>query len=192
MNQRKIALISVAILILAIAGYYAWLRFERPAQVAQVQQAAQPATLGKAQQTGPAPEFEAATTAGHFDLAEVKKPVFLEVFATWCPHCQRETAVLNKLYAAYGKKVAFVAVSGSDSAMDGDSPASAADVLKFATIFNVKYPIAYDGRLAVADLYLQGGYPTIAVIDAKKTVSYINSGELPYDTLAAEIQKVLK
>ena len=37
-----------------------------------------------------APQFEVATTAGYFDLSKTRKPVFLEIFATWCPHCQRE------------------------------------------------------------------------------------------------------
>lgn len=192
MNQRKIAAITVVVLILAVAGYYLWLRTSQPAQMTQTQNASQSVVLGKAQQGGPAPEFQAATTAGPFDLDKQTKPVFLEVFATWCPHCQRETAVLNRLYATYGKRVAFVAVSGSDTGMDGQSPATAPDVLNFATRFSVQYPIAFDGRLAVANLYLQGGYPTIAIIDRKKIVSYISSGEVSYDTLAAEIQKVLK
>ena len=36
-----------------------------------------------------------SSNAGPFDLASVSTPVLLEVFATWCPHCQREVPVVN-------------------------------------------------------------------------------------------------
>ncbi|MDQ2908256.1 MAG: redoxin domain-containing protein [Candidatus Eremiobacteraeota bacterium] len=49
-----------------------------------------------------APEFTVSTTQGPFDLAQARgEPTLLEVFATWCPHCQRETTVLNGLYGAF-------------------------------------------------------------------------------------------
>ena len=60
-----------------------------------------------------APLFSAATTQGAFSLGATHRPVFLEIFATWCPHCQRETVVLNQLYEKYEKRVDFVAVTGS-------------------------------------------------------------------------------
>ena len=51
---------------------------------------------------------------GPFNLPKADhKPVLLEVFATWCPHCQHEVSVLNPLFHQYGDKVHFVAVSGS-------------------------------------------------------------------------------
>ena len=55
-----------------------------------------------------APEFTAQTNAGTFDLAGVSTPVLLEVFATWCPHCQHEAAVLNHVAAKYAGKLAIV------------------------------------------------------------------------------------
>jgi thiol-disulfide isomerase/thioredoxin len=67
-----------------------------------VQTASQSPIVGKAQIGHSAPTFEVSTTGGFFDLATVDKPVFLEVFATWCPHCQRETSVLNDLFDHYG------------------------------------------------------------------------------------------
>src|SRR5262249_12666898 len=122
----------------------------------------------------------------------VTKPVFLEVFATWCPHCQRETAVINRLYQKFHGQVAFVAVSGSDTGMDGTSPASQLDVLNFQNQFHVQYPLAYDGALTVANLYLQGGFPTIAVIGKDKKITYLTSGETTYNDLASQLQKVAK
>lgn len=196
MKQRTLAVTSIGILVLIVAGAIAWY-FTHPSR--QLQNASQSPIVGKAQVGQPAPEFQASTTAGFFDLAKTKQPVFLEVFATWCPHCQRETAVVDRLYAAYGKRVAFVAVSGSGTAMDGTSESSPLDVLNFAQQFNVRYPIAYDPLIrepnnpkSVASLYLQGGFPTFAIIGKDKTVSYLSSGEIPYERLAAELNKVLR
>lgn len=195
MKQRELAIATIGIVALVIAAAIAWY-FVHPSR--QLQSASQSPIVGKAQIGEKAPEFQASTTGGYFDLAKIGKPVFLEVFATWCPHCQRETAVIDKLFAAYGSRVAFVAVSGSATAMDGTSESSPLDVLNFARQFNVRYPIAYDPLIrepnnpkSVANLYLQGGFPTFAVIGKDKKVSYLNSGEISYDDLAAQLEKVL-
>jgi thiol-disulfide isomerase/thioredoxin len=138
-----------------------------------------------------APPFAVATTAGPFDLTTAKTPVFLEIFATYCPHCQRETKVIDQLYAKWGKQVNFVAVSGSAIGQDGNSPSSQADVIGFAQKYDVQYPIAYDPDLKVANAYLQSGFPTFVLIKADKTVSYIADGEQPLTTLETAIKAAL-
>jgi len=191
MNQKTIALGSVGLLVVAIAIAAIWY-VTHPKQTAQVQNASKTITASAVAVGSKAPEFQVSTTAGLFDLAKTTKPVFLEVFATWCPHCQRETQVLDRLFVKYGDRIAFVAVSGSDTGMDGSSQASQADMLAFAQRFGVKYPIAYDGQMTVFDLYNQGGYPTIVIITKDKTVAYATSGEITYDDLAAQIDSVTK
>lgn len=138
-----------------------------------------------------APEFQVSTTNGPFDLATQTGPVFLEVFATWCPHCQREVPVLNALNEKYKGKVAFVAVSGSSRAGDGNSPESQADVISFATQLHVTYPIAYDPDLAVAKAYLGGGFPTMVIIDKNKKISKELEGEVAQADLDKAIAAVL-
>ena len=189
MNQRVLAIISAAVLVALVAGGILYVKL-RPSQL----QNASSAPVNAPLLTGAkAPTFTLPTTAGAFDLATVSKPVLIEIFATWCPHCQRETAVMNQLFAAYGKRVMFLAIPGSDTAMDGASPASQLDVLNFALKFNVKYPVAvYDPNLTVAKEYLKGGYPTIAIVDRNKNLAYYNSGEIPYQELAAALNAVLK
>jgi cytochrome c biogenesis protein CcmG, thiol:disulfide interchange protein DsbE len=190
MSQRRLLAITaavVALIALAAVLFY----FFSPAR-RQVQTASQAPVVGKAQVGQPAPPFEVATTAGLFDLRTAGKPVFLEVFATWCPHCQREVPTVNRLYRRFGGQVAFVGVSGSDTAMDGSSPASESDVLEWKQRFGVEYPVAYDPLLNVADLYLQGGFPTIAIIDRGKRIIYLHSGEVTYDELAAALERVLR
>ncbi|MBC5811551.1 MAG: redoxin family protein [Candidatus Eremiobacteraeota bacterium] len=135
-----------------------------------------------------APEFVVSTTAGPFDLNVARgKPTLLEIFATWCPHCQREAAVMNGLSATYKGKANVLGVSGSPYAIDSTSPESQADVMAFAGAFKVEYPIAYDGELDVAKKYLQGGFPTMVLIGANGKVLSIGSGEIP----AADLNKAI-
>jgi thiol-disulfide isomerase/thioredoxin len=134
-----------------------------------------------------APTFSITSDAGPFDLASVSTPVFLEVFATWCPHCQREVPVVDALAKAYAGKVAFIGISGSPYGIDGSSPENQADVNAWVQKLGVTYPIAYDPDLQIANQYLQGGYPTIVMIDSHKVVRYVNSGELT----PVELQKAL-
>jgi thiol-disulfide isomerase/thioredoxin len=139
-----------------------------------------------------APEFQVSTTAGPFDLAKAKgKPVFLEVFATWCPHCQRETKILNQLYDTYNDRVAFVAVTGNPLGMDESSPESQADVTNFISQFSVRYPVAYDANLDVAHKYFQGGYPTLVVIGKTGLIQTVASGEITQAKLSGYLDKAI-
>jgi thiol-disulfide isomerase/thioredoxin len=189
MNQRQLGIGSIVLVAAIAVAAVAWYAFG-PSH--RVKNAAQAPAVSKAQVGQPAPEFSVATTAGLFDLKGTDKPVFLEVFATWCPHCQRETAVIDRLYNHFKSRVDFVGVSGSDTAIDGTTAASQLDVLKWAQRFNVQYPVAYDASLGVAASYLQGAFPTLAIIGKDKNVAYLNTGEISYDDLAAALQKVLR
>lgn len=190
MNRRSIAYLTIVVVLIIVAAALWYARHpQNAAQQQQLQNASQAPMSSLLAVGDTAPEFQVASTAGSFDLAKAKKPVFLEVFATWCPHCQRETTVLNRLYALFKNKVDFIAVSGSNTGMDGLA-ATPNDVVQFAQRFAVKYPIAFDGTLTVANFYLQGGYPTIVIINSKKKIVYLTSGEIPEATLAAQLQKV--
>lgn len=140
-----------------------------------------------------APVFSAATTAGPFDSTQAAgKPIVLEIFATWCPHCQEEVPVLNDLYVKYKGKVHFVGVSGSDYAMDSTSKESQNDVIEFTKKYKANYPVAFDPDLTVAKKYLQGGFPTLVVIDKGGKIAYVDSGSQPKATLQSKIDAALK
>jgi thiol-disulfide isomerase/thioredoxin len=187
-RRKPILYITLGAIALALVVTVAVLS-RNPSVVPQSATEAHVASTIKVGQT--APPFAVSTTAGPFDLATAKTPVLLEVFATWCPHCQRETKIIDALYKRYGTRISIVAVSGSNLAGDGNSPASQADVIAFAQKFGVAYPIAFDPDLKVADAYMQSGFPTIVVIKANKTISYIGDGELAQSALETAIKAVL-
>jgi thiol-disulfide isomerase/thioredoxin len=138
-----------------------------------------------------APEFDVSTTAGAVDLKTMQAPVLLEVFATWCPHCQHEVPLLSQLYRNDGRRAAFIAVSGSPLGMDHESPSSLEDVERFGQLLGVQYPIAYDADMDVAKKYLQNGYPTIVFVNKNRRVVAIESGEVPYAKLQADLNKAI-
>jgi cytochrome c biogenesis protein CcmG, thiol:disulfide interchange protein DsbE len=190
MNRRVVAIASIVVIIIIVIGAAIYVATNHSSQLSNASQA--PANAGvNVGQT--APEFTIPSTAGEFDLDKQTQPVFIEIFATWCPHCQRETVVLNKLYAAYGNRVSFIAIPGSDTGMDGASQESQFDVINFQIRFSVKYPIgAYDPNLTVAKQYLNGGFPTLVVVGRDKKITYAGSGETPYSTLANALNAALK
>jgi thiol-disulfide isomerase/thioredoxin len=190
MKRGAVALITGIVVLVVIVAAIAYYNFG--SSRTRVQTASQAPIVGKAQAGQPAPTFVVATTSGLFDLSKATKPVFLEVFATWCPHCQREVAVINRVYAKYRERVDFVAVSGSDTGMDGTTASSQLDVLNWVKRFHVAYPVAYDPLLNVANLYMQGGFPTVAVIARDKKIAYLDSGEATYGELSAALDKVLR
>jgi len=187
-RNRLILFITLGlIVVIAIAVVAFYSRVPKTASVAPIQSTIKVGDV--------APDFSVATTQGPFNLKQTLaagKPVFLEVFATWCPHCQHEVTVIDNLYGKFNSRLAFVAVSGSPYGIDESTPESQADVIRFQQDFDVKYPIAYDPALDVAAKYLQGGYPTLVLIDKSGKVSYIASGETPQNNLTSAIDKVIK
>ena len=138
-DRRKLIMyVTLAVVVIAIVVFVGL--------SSRVQKAATdvPISDSKLKAGDTAPEFAIGTNNGNFDLAQVSTPVLLEVFATWCPHCQRETTVLNDIATKYAGKVAMVAVSGSPYGIDGSSPETQNDVTGFSEHFALKYPVAFD------------------------------------------------
>jgi len=175
-----VTLILLAVLVIVAVGFAV-----RSGSVQNASNAPDFAAIAVGQ---PAPAFSVATTEGAFDSSKVAgKPILLEAFATWCPHCQREVPVLNALYAKYKGKIGLVGVSASPLGMDSVTPESQADVIAFAEKYGVHYPIAFDPNLDVKQKYLQGGYPTIVLVGSTGKILAIGTGEID----AKQLQKAL-
>ena len=78
--------------------------------IASAEQAEQNSILGK-----PFPDFTVTDSEGNtFTLSEALKDheaVLINFWATWCEPCKDEFPIINKLYADYKDKVAFIALS---------------------------------------------------------------------------------
>ncbi len=164
-----------------------------------------------------APDFSLPAPDGKtYSLSQFKgKVVLLEIMAPWCPHCQNDAAILNKVYDNYkDKNVQMLAVSGSpygrnyeDSQGEDKTPISMDDMTWFKDKFGVQYPVLLDKDLKVADAYGLRYFPTIYLIDKNGNIASQVAGlyqldangneldrqsdALTYEKIAAELDKVL-
>lgn len=152
-----------------------------------------PAATGMLAVGSQAPDLKwtAGGQSGSF-AGERGHPVLVAYVATWCPHCQAEVAVLNKInqrYAGQGLKV--MGVSASTMGMDGRSRASLGDLERFVREHNATYPHYFDGALVGAQRYGVRSFPTIYLIDGNGTIRFAQSGEVPEADLARAVESVL-
>jgi thiol-disulfide isomerase/thioredoxin len=187
-RRKLIGTVTLAVIVLVGIGLVGW--YSRPNN-AVPESASKAVGSSKIKVGDTAPEFTAQTNAGNFDLQGVSTPVLLEVFATWCPHCQRETVVLNDIATKYQGKLAIVAVSGSATDSTSAGPETQSDVNSFGATYKVRYPIAYDPGLKVAALYLKTGFPTLVLIGPNKKILWMQDGEVSEATLDKAIRGMI-
>lgn len=95
-------------------------------------------------------------------LSQFEKPIFINIWATWCPPCRAELPSIIELSKQYHDKVDFLLVS----------PDEDLQTLKtFAKKNN--YTIAFFNELTTAPSNLQtGSYPTTFILNKNKEINY--------------------
>jgi thiol-disulfide isomerase/thioredoxin len=149
-----------------------------------------------------APSFDLATADGQpYRLtAQRGHVVVLEFFAIWCPHCQHEAPVLDRIATTYrpqGVRMVSVLANpyGKDFETSGGSDrrlANRSDLNWFVQTFHVGWPALIDPTFATVNTYGAGAYPTIYVLDGSGTVRFATSGESSYQQLSDAITVALK
>ncbi len=187
-----VASVAVVAFILTVAVLYARTRPSTGGALTN------PNDLNPAPQTlsvgSAAPNFDLATADGqHVSLASLRgHPVVLEFFAIWCPHCQNEAPILNQLDASFsGKGVRTLAILANPYGRDYETSngsdlrlADHTDLSWYETTFKVAHPTLIDPTFATVNRYGANAYPMIYVIDGNGIVRFVQSGEVPYQTLA--------
>jgi thiol-disulfide isomerase/thioredoxin len=195
-KPRWAVILPVAFGVLALAAIviYAVVQMRR-LPTASVQSDAIPTAAAPRVVGMQAPPFEVQTRMGAISSASLAgKPYLLELFATWCPHCQRMTAVLGKVRKQIPEdRMPIISVSASPYSMyasaSNPTRSSQADVDAFDSTFGVTWPSAYDPNLSVARTWGLSGFPQIYVVNAKGVIVWVHSGEVPASTLIAAAHK---
>ena len=199
--MKKGVWIPLAIVLAAVAGFFAQRHFMRsapaptaaasapvaqPADNAAAVTPAEPVTQAKVPDA--LPPIELADRDGKKrKLSEwAGQPLMVNFWATWCAPCRREIPLLNKVRAARAaQKLEIVGV-----AVDFRE-----DVLKYAKeTMPISYPLLIgedDGLAAVSALGMQPQFPFTVFADSKQRIVALKIGELHPEEIDLMLDKVL-
>lgn len=137
----------------------------------------------------PAPEIELKKLGGgSAKLSDYRgKVVLLTWFASWCGPCRAEAPVMEKnIWQKY--KGQGLAVFGVNAAEREDPEKMAR---QFATEGGITYPVLMDTEQEASDSYQVEVFPTIAVIDKKGVLRYLETG-FDEESVTTQIRALLE
>ena len=131
------------------------------------------------------PDFSLPTVDGStFTLSEnLGKPVFINIFATWCPPCVGEMPEIEQLYTELGDSVNFLVI---------DVAEDEATVSKYITdnSYTLPFALSADGA-PFGESFLIQFIPQTFVLKADGTISAYFDGARDYDSFKAAIEEAM-
>ena len=131
-----------------------------------------------------APIFSVTTTDGQEfslsnHLATDGRPVFLNLWASWCFPCREEMPAIDRA-AGQNPDVEFIGVAVQDSITDAES---------FANEIGVQYLLAFDADGEVENAYAPLGLPASYIISGEGVIVERIFGKVTEDDLAEKFEK---
>lgn len=122
-----------------------------------------------------APAFTLQSVDGKtVSLAQFKGDVvMINFWASWCGPCRQEMPLLDSIYKQY-KDMGFVLLGVNVE----PNPHNADAWLRKTP---VSYPVLYDPKSEVSQLYQVQAMPTTVIIDRQGIVRFVHNGYLPGD-----------
>jgi len=139
-------------------------------------------------------ELDIAIDAGDkpFRLKAVSGWRFVSANAAWCEPCKKELPQWDKLQAALGSKITFVALSLDNDVKDGK------EFHKKLKLSHMKLVYMPEEKSAVAASYGASTMPASYVIDPDGVVKYVHKGFDPrnadgeYKQMKSRLEKLIK
>jgi peroxiredoxin len=121
----------------------------------------------------PAPDFALKSSTGeNVRLSEYRGDVvMINFWATWCGPCRQEMPLLDELYSRY-QRVGFNLLGVN---IDDDSRRA----MRMIEELGVNFPVLFDARKEVSELYDVEAMPVTVIVDREGTVRYIHHGYKP-------------
>ena len=120
-----------------------------------------------------APDFALKSSSGaNLRLSEYRGDVVMVNFwATWCGPCRQEMPLLDELYSRY-ERVGFSLLGVN---IDDDSRKA----MNMIAELGVSFPVLFDARKEVSQLYEVDAMPVTVLIDREGTIRYVHHGYKP-------------
>jgi thiol-disulfide isomerase/thioredoxin len=114
---------------------------------------------------------------------ELAKPVFINLYATWCPPCVAEMPEIEQLYNELGDEVSFIVIGIGEDEATGQA---------YAQRYGYSLPFAYslDGA-PFGEGYLIQFIPQTFVLKADGTISAFIGGASDYEGFKAAIEEAM-
>ncbi len=117
-------------------------------------------------------------------------------WAHWCPDCKRQLPVLEQLHETYGERVAIIGPTQLWGYVQRGEDADPEQELEFLRgAYQKRYPIPDWMSVPISEQnFLDFGVsttPTLVLIDTEGIVRLYNPGDLPYEELAPEVERLL-
>ena len=121
----------------------------------------------------PAPDFALKSSTGeNLRLSEYRgEVVMINFWATWFGPCRQEMPLLDELYSRY-QRVGFNLLGVN---IDDDSRRA----MKMIDELGVNFPVLFDARKEVSELYNVEAMPLTVLVDREGTVRYVHHGYKP-------------
>jgi len=121
----------------------------------------------------PAPDFALKSSTGeNLRLSEYRGDVvMINFWATWCGPCRQEMPLLDELYSRY-QRVGFNLLGVN---IDDDSSRA----MNMIEELGVNFPVLFDARKEVSELYEVEAMPVTVIVDREGTVRYVHHGYKP-------------
>ena len=109
------------------------------------------------------------------------KPIVINLWATWCPHCIEEMDAYQKLYDEYADQVEFVILNVADSKAESEKAHG------YAQENGYTFPVYIDTNASVREALSATGIPMTAVVSADGNVVVLRSGTITYDAMKSTL-----
>ena len=110
------------------------------------------------------------------------RPVFVNVWGSWCDGCNTEAPVLSRFARANARKVAFLGIDTIDSKTGARA---------FYKRFDLEYPSIWDPRGVIAGAWSRGA-PTTLVFDRRHRLVQRIEGSATLKQLNAALRRVTR
>jgi cytochrome c biogenesis protein CcmG, thiol:disulfide interchange protein DsbE len=174
--KKGIAVILLAVLLVSYTVYTNMFKHQSAGNIKQEEKAG----VGFL-----APDFTLTGMDGKtYRLSDIKKPVIINFWASWCGPCRMETPHLIALYKKYGGQFEILAVNATINDKENNAR-------KFVDFFHLPFPALWDRQGDVTDKYNIQGFPTNYFVNKDRKIVYVGEGMLPPEELEKTIQKML-